>query len=318
MFWNSSENKQSKIQINKCFTEKYIIEQTSEIIMSSLVVKTVTELRWDVRVLKITDQGYHIEVLSLDNILKESNNPNMRDLSAFNNAFKRMYNELNMLISKEGELIEVNNIKEIQRKWAQVKAEMETIQTHHDNMKGIIALNDELFNSPENIKAAVKANEFFEVFFNAYLGLKLPGGRNLEKKSLFAQEKINWSYAITSENPLLATDEKVIINIVGHPTQSFDKTWIKNAYGSFPITEIADRKPAVKDEARYKIDYKSGRVLEGLITKEEIVHPELLKAKMVYHIIADHQEVENEPQAAANKQNAPEETPKKKNFSLLD
>lgn len=317
MFWNSSENKQSKIQINKCFTEKYMIEQTSEIIMSSLVVKTVTELRWDVRVLKITDQGYHIEVLSLDNVLKESNNPNMRDLSAFNNAFKRMYNELNMLISKEGELIEVNNIKEIQRKWAQVKAEMEVIQTKHDNMKGIIALNDDLFNNPENIKAAVKGNEFFEVFFNAYLGLNLPGGKNITKKSLFAQESVKWSYAITVENSL--TDEKkAIVNIVGHPTQSFDKTWIKNAYGSFPITEIADRKPEVKDEAKYKVDYSSGRVLEGLITKEEIVHPELLKAKMVYRIVADNQEVESESQPERSGEYVQESSKEKRNFSLLD
>lgn len=318
MFWNSSENTPQKIQINKCFTERYLVEQTSEIVMSSLVVKTVTEFRWDVRVLKISDHGYQIELLSLENVLKESNNPNMRDLNAFNNAFKRMYSELNMLVNKEGELLEVKNISEIQRKWTQVKAEMEAIQTKHDNMKGIIALNDELFNNPENIKAAVKGNEFFEVFFNAYLGLNLPGGRNLKKKSLFAQETINWNYAITSETGAPAADGKTSINIVGHPTQSFDKSWIKNAYGSFPITEIADRKPEVKDEANYTIEYRSGRVLEGLITKEEIVHPEYLKAKMVYRITADNQEVENSPEQETDHQDAPEPVHKKQNFSLLD
>jgi len=318
MFWNSSESTQQKIQIGKCFSERYLVEQTSEIIMSSLVVKTITEFRWDVRVLKITDQGYHVELLSLDNVLKESNNPNMRDLNAFNNAFKRMYSELNMLISKDGELLEVKNIPEIQRKWAQVKAEMEAIQTKHDNMKGIIALNDELFNNPENIKAAVRGNEFFEVFFNAYLGLNLPGGKNLKKKSLFAQESINWSYAVTTESSLPPNDGKAIINIVGHPTQSFDKTWIKNAYGSFPITEIANRKPEVRDEARYTIEYKSGRVLEGLVSKEEIVHPEYLKAKMVYRITADNQEVEKEPEQETDQQKTPEPVHKKQNFSLLD
>jgi len=318
MFWNSSENTQQKIQIGKCFSERYLVEQTSEIIMSSLIIKTVTEFRWDVRVLKITDQDYHIELLSLDNVLKESNNPNMRDLNAFNNAFKRMYSELNMLIGKDGELLEVKNIPEIQRKWTQVKAEMEAIQTKHDNMKGIIALNDELFNNPENIKAAVKGNEFFEVFFNAYLGLGLPGGKNVKKKSLFAQETICWSYAVTAESSLPPNDGRAIINIVGHPTQSFDKSWIKNAYGSFPITEIADRKPEVKDEAHYTIEYKSGRVLEGLVNKEEIVHPEYLKAKMVYRITADNQEVENRPEQAEQNQDAPEPTHKKQNFSLLD
>lgn len=286
--------------------------------MSSLVVKTITEFRWDVRVLKITDEGYQIELLSLDNVLKESNNPNMRDLNAFNNAFKRMYSELNMLVGKDGQLIEVKNISEIQRKWSQVKSEMEAIQTRHDNMKGIIALNDELFNNPDNIKAAVKGNEFFEVFFNAYLGLSLPGGKNIRKKSLFAQENISWSYAVTTENPLSPMGGKANISIVGHATENFDKAWIKNAYGSFPITEIAGHKPEVRDEASYQIDYRSGRVLNGLVTKEEVVHPEFLKAKMIYEIMADNQEVEQEPNPVKDTERTPEETHEKGRFSLLD
>ncbi|WP_406826218.1 hypothetical protein [Pedobacter sp. KACC 23697] len=318
MFWNSAENTHKKIQISRCFNERYLVTQTSEIVMSSLVVKTITEFRWDVRVLKITDEGYQIELLSLDNVLKESNNPNMRDLNAFNNAFKRMYSELNMLVGKDGQLIEVKNISEIQRKWSQVKSEMEAIQTRHDNMKGIIALNDELFNNPDNIKAAVKGNEFFEVFFNAYLGLSLPGGKNIRKKSLFAQENISWSYAVTTENPLSPMGGKANISIVGHATENFDQAWIKNAYGSFPITEIAGHKPQVRDEASYQIDYRSGRVLNGLVTKEEVVHPEFLKAKMIYEIMADNQEVEQEPNPVKDTERTPEETHEKGRFSLLD
>ena len=75
--------------------------------MSSLVIKTVTEFRWDVRVLKVSDEYYQVELLSLDNVLKETNNPNMRDLNAFNNAFKRMYSELNMIINKQGVLVQL-------------------------------------------------------------------------------------------------------------------------------------------------------------------------------------------------------------------
>ena len=52
----------------------------------------------------------------------------------------------------------------------QVKTEMEAVQTKHDNMKGLIALNDDLFNSVENITDAVKGNEFFEVFLNVLWG----------------------------------------------------------------------------------------------------------------------------------------------------
>lgn len=283
MFWNPDKSLR-RLEFKKPFTERYRVEQTSEITMSSLVIRTVTEWRWDVRILKTDDQYYNIELLSLDNVLLETNNPNMRDLSAFNNAFKRMYSELNVIINHQGELIRINNIETIQRKWAQVKAEMEAIQTKHDNMRGMIALNDELFNNVSNITEAVKGNEFFEIFFNVFMGVDLPGNKNLKKKSLFAQDFINWKYEINSTAH--QTDE-LIINVIGKPNQDFDKSWLKRAYGSFPITEIANRKPQVWDQAKYKIDKSSGRLLEGRLTKEEIVHEDFLKAKMEYYIIAD-------------------------------
>jgi hypothetical protein len=294
MLWDSNNKVSRQIEFKKIFSERYLVEQTSEIIMSSLVIKTVTEFRWDVRVLKISDEYYHIELLSLDNVLKETNNPNMRDLNAFNNAFKRMYSELNMIINKQGVLVKLNNIKEIQRKWAQVKTEMEAVQTKHDNMKGLIALNDDLFNSVGNITDAVKGNEFFEVFLNVFMGINLPGNVKLKKKSLFAQESINWQYDINC-NPSLPTNNNiVIIDIKGYVSQSLDKSWLKRAYGSFPIAELADKIPVLSDSAKYKIDNVSGRLLEGLITKEEVVHEEFLKAKMVYKIVADHLEAEQQ------------------------
>ncbi|QNK61053.1 hypothetical protein H7F33_10695 [Pedobacter sp. PAMC26386] len=279
-----------------------MVEQTSEIVMSSLVIKTVTEFRWDVRVLKVSDEYYHIELLSLDNVLKETNNPNMRDLNAFNNAFKRMYSELNMIINRQGELIKLNNIEEIQRKWAQVKTEMEAVQTKHDNMKGLIALNDDLFNNVENITEAVKGNEFFEVFLNVFMGVNLPGSKKLKKKSLFAQESIHWEYDINCNPSLPTNNNVVIIDIKGRVSQSLDKSWIKRAYGSFPIAELADRQPVLADSAKYRIDHTSGRLLEGLITKEEAVHEEFLKAKMVYRIVADHPKAEEQEPGESSRQ----------------
>ena len=84
--------------------------------------------------------------------------------------------------------------------------------------------------------------------------------------------------------------------------QSLDKSWVKRAYGSFPIAELADRTPVLSDSAKYKIDNVSGRLLEGLVTKEEVVHEEFLKAKMVYKIVADHLEAEQQQPGESSKQ----------------
>lgn len=310
MFGN--QNTERTIAFKKPFNERYLIQQESEIVMSSLVIKTVTELRWDVRVLAVHEKYYHVELLSLDNVLVESNNPNMRDLSAFNNAFKKMYSELDMSISREGELIKLNNVPTIQRKWVQVKSEMEAIQNQHENIKHIIALNDEVFAKEANILAAVRANEFFEVFLNVFMGISLPDTIEKPKKSLFAQESIHWRFELSTEPYAFEKAVTVTISVKGAPRQNFDKNWLKSAYGSFPITEIADRKPLMSDKATYRIDLSSGRLLEGLLEKEEIVHPQLLKAKMTFSIKADHPEPEqktNENKEAQKQQDKPVRAP---------
>nr|WP_199158116.1 hypothetical protein [Pedobacter sp. ASV2] len=299
MFPTSDKNR--LIEFSKLFSERYTVEQTSEIVMSSMLIKTVTEMRWDVRLLEITENTYRIELLSIDNTLKETNNPNIRDLSAFNNAFKRMYSELDMVINRKGELIKINNITEIQRKWALVKAEMEEIQTKQPNMQGIVALNDEIFSSSINITKAVKANEFFEVFFNTYMGIKLPENKSLTKNSLFYQHSVKWNFEINYSHP--SNSSFINITVKGQPHVQFDKEWIKKAYGNYPVDGLANKKPKVTDEGIYKLDQTSGRLLEGILTKEEIVDDDFLRAKMVYHIIAD----QPLPQSMAQKPAAPTE-----------
>ena len=79
--WNLSPDPESQMLIKQPFSEKYIVVQESEITMGSLLIKTVTEIRWDVQVTAITQEACRLEILCLDHVLLETNNPHMREVS---------------------------------------------------------------------------------------------------------------------------------------------------------------------------------------------------------------------------------------------
>jgi hypothetical protein len=285
--WKINNNEEKQVHIKEQFSDKYTLYQHSVITMGSLVINTKNECRWDVRVSDISEKYYRIELLTLDNVITETNNDNIRDISLLNNTFKKMYSELNFLVNHQGTLIKVLNLDVIKKKWQQVKSEMEIIQAKHQSINGLITLNDEIFASDHNIVEAVRSNEFFEIFFNCFFGTTIAGSTTIKKKSLFMQADVEWKYDIFAIPQLPATTKTVNIVIKGTPAQSLNKDWLTQAYGSFPITTATELKPVLSETAEYTIQNHTGKVLKAAIVKEEIAHPQLLFGKIKYELIAD-------------------------------
>jgi hypothetical protein len=309
--WNTSPDPESQTLLKQTFSEKYIVVQESEITMGSLLIKTVTEIRWDVRVTAIQEEACRLEILTLDNVLLETNNPNMREVSALNNAFKKMYSELDVTLSKKGEVLQVNNRATIQRKWGQIKAEMQAIQTRHQSLDGIIALNDELFASTQKVDEAVKNNEFFDLYFHKLYGTRLPAEVSAKKKSLFMQADVAWRYRLTRPP---VTGQQASVSLHGIAQQITDTRWLKQAYGQFPMADAATLRPQLTEEGNYLIEHASGRLLKASLNRQETAHPQLLKASMKYTITADSY-AKAERDKKPNK--PPVATPSNGGFSLL-
>jgi uncharacterized protein YutE (UPF0331/DUF86 family) len=294
--WNSLGKSDKQLQIKEKFFDKYTLYQHSLITMGSLVIDTKNECRWDVKVLNVDDNYYNIEVLTLDNVITETNNSNIRDISLLNNTFKKMYNELNLLVNHQGRLIKVLNLDVIKQKWQKVKAEMVSIQANHPSIDGLIALNDATFATDENIVEAVKNNEFFEIFFHCFFGTAIPGSVSQDKKSLFMQAEVDWKYTLEAQPALPSTSKITNITITGTPYQVFNNAWLTKAYGSFPITTATELKPSFNETANYAIETQSGKVLKATLKKEEIAHPQLLFARIAYELVADGYSKEPQPQ----------------------
>lgn len=281
--FNGENEKQ--LSIKSKFTERYRVLQHSAITMGSLVIDTSNECRWDIRVIDITENYYHIELLTLDNVLTNTNNENIRELSLLNNAFKKMYNELNFFVDKKGTLIKLLNLDVIKRKWQQVKTEMQAIQDKYPSINGLINLNEEIFASDDKILEAVRNNEFFEIYFYQFWGRNINGNSSAIKKSLFMQAEVDWRYQLSQIDA--PDNHSLSLNSTGTPVHRIDSTWLTKAYGSFPITTATDLKPAFAETANYLLDNATGKILKGTVIKEEIAHPQLLHSKVEFIILAD-------------------------------
>ena len=282
--WNFSADPESQLLLKQTFSEKYIVLQESEITMGSLLIKTVTELRWDVRVTAITQEACRLEVLCLDNVLLETNNAHMREVSALNNAFKKMYSELDVTVSKKGQVQQVHNMPVIGHKWAQVKAQMQALQTRHQSLDGIIALNDETFASTQKVEQAVKNNEFFELYFHQLYGIALSAEVSAAKKSLFMQADVAWRYHLARTSVI---GPHTSVSLQGTAQDLTSSRWLKQAYGPFPMADAARLHPQLAEEGQYLIEHASGKLLKASLNRQETAHPQLLKATMKYTITAD-------------------------------
>ncbi|WPU97477.1 hypothetical protein SNE26_15735 [Mucilaginibacter sp. cycad4] len=286
MAWtNFNSPAKSVITIREPFIEKYTLTIITDIMAGNLPVKSKTEMRWQVKVENVNDVFADMEIITLDNQLLESNNPMVKDIAGMSQAFAKMYNELRVRIDTGGRVLQILNIDQIRKKWGHIKAEIEVLQEANESIKHIISLNDELFVTPDKMKTAVEGNEFFMMFFHHFFGLQLPATTSTYvKRSLLNTADLKWRYSIKAE---AGNSNDVNVHIGGLMDTNTGSGWVKEAYKHFSHLDLANLKPVFEENGTYRVDKNSGMLISAVLVKTEIVHPQLLKAKISYHIIAD-------------------------------
>ncbi len=185
--WVTDQTKSNKALkfLKEGIAQKYTMTIRSEIQMGSILSKTVTECRWALNVLDITDGGYELELLTLDNVMLETNNPSLKDIATMNNVFGQMYNELRFTVNRKGELLQVKNIEQLRKRWKHVRTELYEVQGRFTSIEEVLKLNDEVFANEKQLFDVIKATEFFELYFNGIYGKVLPSTEYITKKSRF-------------------------------------------------------------------------------------------------------------------------------------
>ncbi|MBC9797865.1 hypothetical protein [Sinomicrobium weinanense] len=278
------------ISIKQPFAERYTLTIDSDLMAVNMNMKSKAQIRWDFRVLNVDSIGgdMEVELIQLDNILLESNNPMVKEVSAMSRIFGRMYNELHLTLDKSGKIMDVLNMDLILRKWKQTKREMQEVVEENDDLKQVINLNDEIFQNQANLKAAIQASEFFSVCFGEIYGEYIHTQKTVVKPNFLNTANVQWAYSIYTDNDNTYDSGCISIYAKADPHGGLGQGFNQRAYKNFSQQiDVGKLEPVLAEHITFGVERQTGKLLEALVRKEEIAQQESLYTKMNYHVISD-------------------------------
>jgi hypothetical protein len=272
--------------IHENSTKKYLITNKSDIKIGGMHIVSTNECRWVLQVKEIRETYYVVELLTMGNIIKETNNPMVKDVAGFNNMFKEIYNELVLEISLSGELLAVKNPTTIRNKWKIVREQMKNLAQHQKSVADVIKINDDIFDDDKKLFEVIKATELFELFFIGFYGKVLPGMRKVERPNKFKGSKFEWNYEfVYAENRTETAKHNLIdINLNGFVSQNFSKANIEKIYGKFDFINYNTIKPTVNCNGKYSLNLQTGMIEKAMYNNYEIIDENQLYSKNEYLI----------------------------------
>lgn len=277
------------IRFRQPFSEKYTLNITTDILAGYFPIQTKAQIRWALRVINVNNYGQaEIELITIENRLIETNNPNLKDLAALNQAFARMYSEIHVKLDPRGKLLEVVNLPVILSKWEQTKSEMQSIEKEAPALQDIIQLNDGIFAKPEKVKLAIENNEFFNIYFHLIYGEELPAkGLRRKHRNLFNSADVSWQYFAEALPDTKDDGVFTDVEIRGAPMGGMSEEWINQAYGKFEMAGLPQINPQLMEKGNYRFESASGKLWKATLVKEEIAHRNFLQGKMIYELKSD-------------------------------
>ncbi|APU09433.1 hypothetical protein A5M85_03790 [Cellulophaga lytica] len=285
---------QNAVRFRQPFTEKYTLTTKTNIQAGHFPVQTKTVIRWSLQVLNIDEKGKaEIELLTLEHLMVETNNPNLQDIASLNQIFGKMYSELHLIIDIQGKVNTILNLKHIQNKWKKTKEDLKKIQEKVPALQNLIDLNDDIFNSPEKIKLAIENNEFFKHYFHKIYGRPQPiSGYSVEQLNLLQTAPTSWDYTFTKKpDHDFEHIKKITINYTGEA--SVDTAWKKKAYGHLQEVDTKKIEPKLTENGKYFFDAKTGRLLNSEIIIKEIADSNFIHGSMHFILQSDSHKFKN-------------------------
>lgn len=274
------------ITIKAPFNERYTLVIDSDLKAVNAVMQSKTQLRWDLTVLKTDNTSVEIRLILLDQVLLEANNPLVHEVAKLTKTFSRMYNELHLLLDHKGIIIDIFNSAEILTKWRQTKKELEALAESSPDIKSIITLNDNIFESKEQLIATVQRSEFFLLYFNTIYGNNVPTSNpNVMMPNFLNTANVNWEKRISLLDD--TNDKEIEIGLSSKPV-FLPKDFTERAYGQFrDQLDIKKLKPNLSEKGIYIIDNTNGKLLNAHLIRQETADVEELFNKLEYKFYCD-------------------------------
>lgn len=293
---------ENKIYIKEPFREQYTLTIDSDINAVNALISSTIKIRYDFQVLDITKEFIQVRLLVLENQMLKANNPMVKEVAQVSQVFGRMYSELHLHISPEGKVLKVLNTDLILSKWAETKAEMKKHISGNPEMEQAISLNDAIYKSPDKVKIAVQANEFFAMYFGVAFNELLPKAKRITGTNIFNTANLEWNIN-TEEMSANSSQETICILTNMNPVRPFSVGYLNAAYHQFKdqVTIDSQNIKMFQREERY-IERNTGKLNESTIRKTEEIESKKLFQKFTYRMISDTEKKIRQEKIAASKQ----------------
>lgn len=278
------------ISIKENFNEQYTIDIDTEVNGVDMYITSKVRLRYDFSINKIYQDGsFDIRLIQLENTLIEANNEMVKEVALVSQVFGKMYSELNLRLDHTGKIVDILNYDVILSKWEETKKEMEKAMQENDSIKNAISLNDQIYTNPQKVKEALEANEFFKVYFGLVFGVNFPSkGKTVTGTNFFNTANVQWKMDIESTAFLPNENQYVDITMKAKPASTLTTGFYNAAYNQFANKiDISKLNTQLDQYEIRKVQIKTGKVMEALLTKTEIADEEKLYTKLKYTLRSD-------------------------------
>ena len=228
------------------------------------------EIRWMLNLKNISDQSYTFELITLDHAMIKADNSGYIEVHKLISQMQKALNEITFTIDKQGNLIKVDNLQQIQDRWQTVKSEMIEYNRSNTSLEELFKIQDEVFEKQGGVESMVKAMEFFDIYLNMMYGRDYFHRTKKNIPNLFRSGDIPFALKYESNK---IKDDLFDVNIEGYPN-ILSETHVKDLYGGFPFVDTNTVKPLYAYNARYLIN-GNGFIEEGEINFIEYVNEKL-------------------------------------------
>jgi hypothetical protein len=280
-----SSIKSDVVQFLKPGVQKYLVRIKGENMVNTMLLKTTTEIKWQLTVKEITNTGYIVELLTLSHDLVDTNNEGYWQLHLMIKQLNKLYERLLVRISADGIIEEILNETEVIENFKKIRREIIATQGDGFKLEDYMNFDDRLFFQKENLLKLSKELEFFKWYFLGLYGRKPVSSCSLQEENVFRTNQLNWlkrSIPVDTEE----SEKFIVVKSTFELTEKISKKWAEKAYGGFPFLKKETLEPQLKQEAKQWINKHNGFLEEMRYTTVEIADPLHLYNQMQVHLQA--------------------------------
>lgn len=276
------EKKRRRISFYEPGTHKYRLTLDGEMQINTMNVKSTVSNNYILQIKEVNEKDVIMDLVTYDKEMTDCSNPAFKEMFAVTRQLEKLYDEMTVRLSLDGEVLDIYNMDTFKEKWQRLRRENVPYFGESTDIEDFFKLNEKNISDKEFWINILNEQEFFFLFFQlSGYGHKYRYVKDIYRHNAFRNNKIKWEiisspYEVNSSTGTKRVDLEGWFNA--------GKSWLKESYGKMPMFSDVKLEPHFAIDAFYVFDYNTGWINEAYITIEETAHPSVLFHKMNYRL----------------------------------